>query len=255
MTVWIFGASAAHLLDNEPDQWSRHLANSLNTDVRSLAFTGSSLDYMYYKFNEIRQDIKENDVIVISVIGFERQWLFKEYPHKSMLFSPPSEDKLVLEAIELYIRYLQSKEITEVYLINFLYNLNYISKNKNLKTILLVPYADVNEFFIYKKELFPHLHIAKGLLLEVSCNEIEKDILKRKQYISFDNDTRLNHFIKSNHLILSKKLYDYVVNDIPVNLTEGFMENVLTNEAQKDPQFIKNELFDNAVQIIYNTVS
>ena len=37
--------------------------NLLNTDIKSLALTGTSLDYMYQKFMDVRNDIAENDVI------------------------------------------------------------------------------------------------------------------------------------------------------------------------------------------------
>lgn len=255
MTVWVFGASGSHVIDNEPDQWPRHLANLLNTNVNSLALTGTSLDYMYQKFMEVRNDIAENDVILISVIGFEREWLFKDYPHKSMLFAPPNDDRRYKEAIEYYIRYLQSKELQELKLINFLYNLDYLSKQKNLKTILIIPYVDIGEFLNYKKDLFPHLHIAKGLLIEVSCNEIEKNILRRQQYINFDDDRRLNHLTRSNHIILSQKIHNWITQEIPVDLTEGFVENHYTDDAKKNTEFIKYELFNNAVDAIYTTVT
>lgn len=247
MTLWIFGASASTLMDNVPDQWMQKAASLLNTDVKSLAIFGASLEFNYQKFNKIRNRIKENDVIVFYIPGFERRWFFKDRPGDTVLLDM-ANNKEEQNAIDLYITYLENTSIYEVYFLNFLCNVEYLTKKLNLNTIILNPYIDLEEFINLKKGFFPSIHVAKGLMVYVTCDEYQAGLLRKlgntRGVEILDNDLRLNHMSRSNHLILADKIYNYVKNKTPIDVTTGFKENIYTEEAIKDPEFVKYELFD-----------
>lgn len=248
MTLWVFGASGAQMMKGVDDQWMQKAAHLLDTDVRSLALNGSSLEYAYYKFNQIRNDIKTNDIIIFSVIGFERRWLFRDRPSRSVLVDPLTYNKDEEKAVISYRRYLDFKEIHEVYFLNFLSNLNYITNKLNLRTILLNPYLDIEEFLLAKKNFISSIYVAQGLMIDVICNEIKSNFLTGNNTADFfDNDPRLNHLTRSNHLILANKIVDYIKYGVDINLNQDFVENIFVKENINDPEFIKNELFDNVV--------
>ena len=167
MTVWVFGASGSAMMENTPDQWMQKLAQLLNTDVKSLAIHGASLDFNYQKFNQIRYNIKNKDVIILYMPGFERRWFFKDRPSDTvMLELKANADET--HAIEQYIRYLDNPEVHELYLINFLCNVDHLTKKLNLTTILLNPFVDLENFIETKKDMFPHIHVAKGQMVYIT---------------------------------------------------------------------------------------
>lgn len=246
MTVWVFGASGSAMIENLPDQWMQKTATLLDTDVKSLAIFGASLEFNYQKFNQIRNKIKENDVIVLYIPGFERRWLFKDRPSDTVILeinASPEENK----AIEQYIRYLDHPEIHEIYLINFLCNVNNLTKKLNLSTILLNPFIDLENFIASKTNLFPSIHVAEGQMVYVTCDEYRAGLLRQtgttRGIPILENDLRLNHMCRSNHLILADKIYNYVKNKAPIDLL-GFKENIYTNDAVKDKDFVEYELFN-----------
>lgn len=246
MTIWVFGASGSAMMENTPDQWMQKLATLLHTDVKSLAIFGASLDFNYQKFNQIRYNIKNKDIVILYMPGFERRWFFKDRPSDTVMLelkATPEENN----AIEQYIRYLDNPEVHELYLLNFLCNVDHLTKKLNLTTILLNPFVDLENFIDTKKDLFPHIHIAKGQMVYITCDEYKSGLLKKtgntRGIPIMENDLRLNHMCRSNHLILADKLYNYVKNQIPVTI-DGFKENIYTEDAVTDPGFIEYELFD-----------
>lgn len=248
MTVWVFGASGSAMMYDLPDQWMQKTASLLNTDVKSLAIFGASLEFTYQKFNQIRNQIKENDVVILYIPGFERRWLFKDRPGDTVILEI-NTTKQEQEAIEYYIRYLENLEVHKTYLLNFLCNVNHLTKKLNLTTILLNPFIDLEEFINSKKELYPNIHVADGLMVFVTCDEYKSGLLKKmgttRGIPILENDARLNHITRSNHLILADKIYNYVTNKIPINIKEGFIENIYTEENIKDKDFVEYELFNN----------
>lgn len=246
MTVWIFGASGSAMMENTPDQWMQKLAQLLHTDVKSLAILGASLDFNYQKFQQIRHLIKTNDVIVLYMPGFERRWFFKDRPSDTVMLEINTTDDEE-KAIENYIRYLDNPEHHELYLLNFLCNVNHITKKLMLKSIMLNPFVDLENFIEKNKSLFPNIHIAKGQMVYVTCDEYKSGLLKRlgstRGIDILENDLRLNHMCRTNHIILANKIFNYVTNNDPV-IIEGFEQDIYTEQSVTNDDFIKYELFD-----------
>lgn len=141
MTTWIFG--------------DEHVDPVTVSDMDSLALPGTALEFMYYRFNIARKKIKANDTVVVALTNFDRRWFFKHAPEVAITDESPTGDKKENKAISMFRKYLDHKEIHQVYLIDFLYNLHALTEEFNLNTIVVPVYEDTKEFLSNKQEEFP----------------------------------------------------------------------------------------------------
>lgn len=206
MTVWIFGDTFVQA-NNNPEQWMYKLAHELKYDVNSLAMNGTALEFTYQRFNIARKKIKEYDTVVVGLTNFDRRWFFKQYPQAAESDTSPTNNKKENKAIEMFRQYLDHKEIHQTYLIDFLYNLQAITEDLKLDTIVLPSFDDIDQFLSDKKDLFPLIHIAKGNLSSLS---------------GFDVEILLNHINATKQDILFKKILKCIRDKEPINLNEGF---------------------------------
>ena len=206
MTIWIFGDTYVQA-NNISAQWMYKLAHELKCDVNSLAMNGTALEFTYQRFNIARQKIKEYDTVVVALTNLDRRWFFKQYPQAAETNRSPTNNKKETKAIDLFRKYLDHKEIYQVYLIDFLYNLQAITEDLKLHTIVLPCFEDVETFLLDKKGLFPSIDIAEGNLSSIA---------------GYDVEVILNHMNADRHQILSQKLLSYIRDGYHVNLKEGF---------------------------------
>ena len=73
MTLWVFGDSFAKYNDHQ-NIWMNQVANKTRQELICLGDDGTSPDYTYYKFNEIRHQILDNDIIIIALTDINRRW-------------------------------------------------------------------------------------------------------------------------------------------------------------------------------------
>ncbi len=242
--IWVFGDSFAHDY-GKTDQWMHQVSRALNTTFQSLGVAGSSLEFTYQRFNLARKKIKENDIVIIALTATNRRWFFKNYPGIAATDTSPTGNKKEIKAIELYREHLDNnREIQEVYLTDFLYNVSALTEELNLKVILLPVLYDTEDFLKAKGNQFPLLEVAKGKFVDVIVDEVHPNVLRQNEEWIKECDPRLNHLSKSNHNILANKIVDSIKNNVPVDLTTGFIKHIVTLEKLEDPVFVKDELFD-----------
>jgi len=249
MTMWVFGDSYLRYYRYYPESWLKIISTELNIEVRSFAKAFSTVNYCYYKFNQIRDQIKENDVIILGTSLDPSSLLPAGHTHRQW-DSLNNEEQLALEYRRTFLK--QVDDLREVYLINFLYNIQNFSKKYNIHTIILFNLYDFNSFTQqYKLNHFPNLHIPTGVLHGVSENEWTLETFSNKgtDWISV-NDLRANHLIKTNHAILANKIIDNVKNKTPLDLTTEFKKHFLDEELINNSEFIKNELFEDFIKNI-----
>jgi len=245
MTLWVFGDSFAQMKDNTPEQWMQKAATDLGTTPWSMGLNGSSLEFTYHRFNIARKKIEGNDVVVLVLTGLDRRWFFKDFPGHNSNTSPRG-DKKETKAIELYREHLDfNPDVHKVYLIDFLFNVHALTEKLNLHTIIIANFLDVYDFLLDKRNRFPLFNFANGILLDVSMYEYTYEFFdKDNQGKTYgDNDRRLNHLLKTNHLILAKKIVENVKNKTTIDLTTEFEKHLMSEDAVNDPTFSKNELF------------
>lgn len=253
MTVWVFGSSyAAHY--NILGQWMQQVSHNLDTDLQVYAAKGSSIEYSYYNFNNVRSNIKENDTVIVALTTNSKRWFFKDYPEHHASPMPDADYKNpkviydttglpeVDEACALYEDCLSNIDVFNTYLTNFLYNLQYLTKQKNLNSIILISYWDTEYFLQNIINDLPLLHFPKGKLLDISIDEYSKEYILQHDFSYADK--KINHLTKSNHTVLANKITDFVNNKKSIDLTQGFVKHLITSKSIKDTDFIKEELFN-----------
>lgn len=249
MTIWAFGDSYANHYKQYPDTWLNILANKLNTKIKGYGKPFSTANYCIRKFNQVRDQIKEEDVIILSFSALNP----KEYGSYSFgdlhlnIETFSHNKRMAHDYHQEYLTYLE--ETKETYIINFLYNLNYLSKKLNTHTILLVTYDDLDDIVRPMKEELPYLHLPEGTLHKVSRYEWTEEIITTKDLRWIvSHDVRVNHLLKTNHTVLAKKLLDNIVHKTQINLTTDFKEHVFDEYSVNDLTFIEEELFPSYVR-------
>lgn len=253
MSLWVFGDSYAQQYSNLQEQWMQLVANDLNTELKCFGLVGSSAEFTYDSFNKVRNNIKDNDVVILVLTTHSRRWFFKDYPNHTAQPAPgtsykepvsiydPTGFEEVDEALKLYEDCLNNQLVSETYLQNFLYNLDNLTKKLNLHTIVIPNFYDTVHFLEDKKNLYTNLTFAQGMTVDVSLNEFTKDYLI--EYTTSVPDVRVNHFIKSNHKILANKILNNIKYKKDIDLSTEFIKHTFSKDKITNKEFVEDQLF------------
>lgn len=206
-------------------QWHRLVAKELNMNLVNCGLSGSGLDYMYTAFYKIRPQIREGDIIVISMTDLARTWLFENarnsVPRMLEDFPEPGLTKQQIEAGKMFYIHLQHEKGRVALLKCFLWSLDYLT---NVRSLLL-PVTDYTGWILEKLHLsneFSNIHSARGNLHEISSGEYNtKDI----PWL----DPRPNHLMPKNHMVLYQKILKWYHDGSSVDLRLGFHRGIITN--------------------------
>ena len=240
MTIWVFGDSFSKHFDYLPDTWVERTRTAVRQDINSFSKAMTTLEYSFYKFNEQRHNIQKNDIVFMSITTLPRRWFWKEKPFRGLDLNETDQ-----EASNYYEKYLLNHdEIQKTYLIDFLYNLHYLTKKLNLHTILLFNFYDFDRTLENLVKEFPLFHIANGRVGIASDYEYKPEIVRSINAEWFMKwDKRINHFIRSNHLIISDKFIENIKHKTPIDFFSGLITGVLDDQVLTDTQFTDYELF------------
>ena len=230
MTIWIFGDS---FVDNKSfevrtdiinphDSWCKIVGDHFNQPVHNFGKCGSSPDYTYYMFRNARDMIQPNDTVIVAVTSIYRRWLFPEKPHQGVIFNfdifESEYPKEVSTAINYYLRYLNENgdRLYSTYLLDFLYNLEYLTKELNLHTIVLPCLSEEELFLKENKSKFTKFHLAQGNLYSITLGQYKKPTYD-KIVRSHVYDGLTSHFMKSNHPILADKIIRNIAKEVVID--------------------------------------
>ena len=170
-----------------------------------------------------------------------RFWFFEKYPE----ISEPKAVELGeiigeerAKAAEYYFRYIQRDGLSINHQLSRLGLLSHLTTLYKWKSpiVLLSFQEDVPE-----QELFPNLTFSKGSLIhDASDKELETN--DNKTFFVNKFDVRYNHLCLSNHKILSDKLYNLIANNQELDLTSGFIKNILKKDFASNLDFCSAEL-------------
>ncbi len=233
-TLWVFGNSFS---DQGPGKntWMKQVADNLQYTAQYHSLGGTSLDYVYKTFNDCRSQIRPNDVLILTMTDTNRRWLYKDEPENAIWTATGSEE------VDLYLECLDQLQIHELYLQNFLYNINNFAKN-NIHTILLPCFRGISDFLNSVARNYEHLHIANRSIIEVSKEEWEPGEFYASGIMRNTLDCRANHLTTSNHNIMRDKLLNNIHNKEPIVLS-GFRTNFVNTKRLYDPEFITHETY------------
>lgn len=242
MTMWVFGDSFSRHFKYQPDTWVERTSKILGQEVRAFSRPVVPLEHIFYKFNEKRNEINHNDIVIYTLTNLDRRWFWRDQLFK--VYYEWSEDET--KAINYYQRFLSNfNDSHKIYLVNFLHNLNAMTKKLNLHTIVMANFSDYDRLMAGISEDFPLFHFSKGPLSIAADLEWKKEIFRNASVEWFmRQDKRLNHFTKSNHTLISDKVVDNIKNKIPIDFTQGLKIDFLDDDMLEDPEFRKNELFN-----------
>ena len=241
MTMWVFGDSFSRHFKYHPDTWVERTANALDQEVKSFSRPVIPLEHIFFKFNEERNNIKANDIVIYTLTNIDRRWFFRDKIFKVFY----EYDKDEQQALNYYQRFLSNfEDMHKVYLANFLYNLHDLTKKLNLHTLVIANFNHYDRFLEDISKDLPAFHFPLGTLGIASNNEWKPEIFRNADVEWFmKQDRRLNHFTRSNHIIISDKVIDNIKNKKFIDFTQGMKTGFLDDDMLEDPEFREYELF------------
>ncbi len=238
MTVWVFGDSFAYLHPHG-DTWPRQVANKLNQELKCYAEGGTSLEYTYEQFNTVRHNINAHDTVILALTELNRRWFLRDRVTENIwMIMRNREDPKLSKALEYYLHYLDNSTVHETYLTNFLYNVEYVTTQRSLNTVIL-PCFETTSAYMSKLNL--NLTVAKGQLVTVSMAEFDSKF-DHTSYTAI-SDVRPNHLTRSNHNVLANKIVDSIKTKAPIMLNEGFVKYNMNIGNMQNDQFKLYELY------------
>lgn len=222
--LWVFGDSFAEVSNNF-ESWQLRIANNLKLDLMNVSINGCSADWLMFKWNELHQQISENDRIIIVVPFPDRVCFWPERPSVSgiaSLSSSPEKLKGISEqsklAIKMYFAHLHDTAFSQVRINSWLQWVELfahttlvhkpvVMHSTNLSTNLKMQYCEV----------------ANGNILDASINEFSDNSTWIK--ISSSGawlDPRTGHLSTQNHKVLADKILNYWCDFTPIDLTLGW---------------------------------
>lgn len=253
--IWLFGDSYAGdvVQDLDIPLYYNVLKKHYLAELHNHGRPGSSLQYMYDKFNYIRCNFEKNDIVIICLTEVFRQYFFENRPQISMAqeWALSLCDEPERNAIHSFFKILHNGNNDFVNLLNFMYNLEDISTRLDLRTIVLTMcnsshlYGD-EKSLIFSDITYSSVTMATGFLNSISRSETSdskiSDLLYRRTMYP---DPRPNHLCISNHKILAQKIIDNIDDGCPIDLTTGFLTDLLTVDSLNDENFRNTELRPN----------
>lgn len=263
--VWVLGNSFSNQSRND-NTWMKQVADRLEYTPHYLAVGGTSLDYTYKTFNDIRPQVLDNDVLILTLTDLNRRWMFKDNPEDAIWTKINVDDKQAMtsrrwvtkgetwelvdreydsiNAVNEYLTYLDNPALQDVYLLNFLHNLQYFVKKHQVHIILLSCFEGIHDALTMYKTQFPLLHIGDKSLISISKEEFEPGEFERSGIMRNIFDLRLNHITRTNHDVMSNKLVDNIKNNEPITLRNGFIKGFLNCEVIQGLEFSNSEGFN-----------
>jgi hypothetical protein len=244
MTLYVFGDSFASI-ETDPTTsikikeqlvakaWSSFLSKKLGVELKNFGISGSSLEYTYYKFYQVRADLKEDDVVVIVLTDSLRKWIIQDRPGTSSLMTFETHSnihpKLKKYAQWYFVNVLRA-EIEETHLHNFLYAVHVTTAHLKVKPLFICAFDKKSRGeWTVDADTVDRIHVnnfAIGSLWEISSHEIEHDSNEIAVHTNVKKEFRLNHLSDRQHPILADKILNYINDGTTVDLTVGFVKNI-----------------------------
>ena len=246
MTIYLFGDSFSSNESYDLDWlWYNRVAHELSDNLSHHGIRGSSCQYLYQQFHDVHQEIQPQDLLIVCLPAFNRQWFFLDKPGASSLTTARRHGISAEQygAVQQYYRHLYQDRVTEMSVLNFLYRLDSMVAATGCRALIIGCFKNDSLWLANNKPIWKFLHVAVGSLQEVSDGELGLDIdHPKRERLWFILDPRANHLCRINHKILSDKIMHWLLSSEQVNLNQGFETGLITMESLSNPQFLRTEL-------------
>lgn len=237
------------------ESWPAMLAEKLNLESKNFGRDGVGFDHIVTQFtyNAIEGDISSDDIIVIGTSSWDRKWMVREHPGASHLINlsydsfrnairndchpkdRPAVHNQMKIAAEYYV-HSWNKSLVYVEQISLLNHVRALSDQLNL-TVLILPTFEYyvrnptfHKFVNYNVNYEVTGWLNLSSLNEFTGSNFDEKYENRHKFFherwATGFDIRPNHLSIENHHILTNKLYDTITNKVPLNLEEGFVEDI-----------------------------
>ena len=222
-----------------PNTWPCTLSQRLGYNLSNISCAGASQDWLLNQLDLIKEQITPNDQLILTLTNANRFWFFEDFPDVAEskaieLGEIIGKDRA--KAVEYYFNYIQRESLSinqQRSRLGLIAHLTNLYKWKP-PIILLGFREDISE-----QKLFPNLIFSKGTLTYDVSN---KELGNNDHFFFKGIDVRYNHMCLSNHAILADKLYNLIVNNISIDLTSGFVKNILKIDYANNLEFANKEL-------------
>lgn len=224
-TLWIYGDSFAED-HNSSQQWLHQLKQLSNIEQLQVhALAGSANDWISMQILNTSDQWQEDDVVIVIPTQANRQWWFEDHPHMSNINSMwghawarelEADNKHRVDAVGYYMNFLQRDDIDTLRCRQMTAWVESVANAKGV-TLRMLPAFDLG-FSIRGCE---------GNLTDV-CNSEFFDRRVMERHYQQGVDSRVNHLSPVNHEWLANALYTSLVNNIGVDLTQGYQSGFLT---------------------------
>lgn len=243
MTIWTFGDSfSKHFKPSKyfnylEDSWVERTSKLLEQNIKSFSKPLLTLEHTYHMFNDVRDQFTKDDVIIITLTNTDRKWFWKKQPLKILYLDEPE-----IEALEHFNDCFYDR--TEIYLTNFLYNVNSLIKEIGVHVIVISSFSDAEDILKPIKHNYELINFADVSLSDVSVAEFSSDFFDENSSEWLRNkDFRVNHICRDNHVILSDKIIDNIKYKTSIELTTGFKNKFIDKTLLVDPTFVNDQMF------------
>lgn len=250
-TIWIFGDSYTQdlserevgerdhitqqdVIDNPcfawiRESWTWQLASKLNMQCKHFGMSSTSIEYSAQKYIENFSKFEEGDVVIFAVTQIGRKYLIQSRPSWSTHWQINAKMKdhgYTQNDIDFYSRALVDLYNSNETLLSLLLHSSAALKNRNVKLVFVPCFYDAETRFQNHRDQFPgSINETIGNLFD-NVTKLESVASIRETVNHSGADLRKNHMHKVNHEILVDKLIEYIVNNIPLDLINGFVKDI-----------------------------
>jgi len=241
------------------DTWQKLVAERLSAErgetvhLVNSSLVGSSQDWCWGILQEWfwNEAIGPDDYLIVALTHPSRFWFLDRLPELSNsnvidLDRHVSKDEA--SAIELFIKHIQRPQLDQILILNRLSYLAYIAGQQNLRRPLLIKCFEQD---VYVADTFEELNWAKGTLFDdIQSHEFDTTRNHTDDVNDFWRglDGRFNHMCLTNHKILAERVAKSLLENSQLDLSDGFVKNLIPHAWEVDFEFQKTELDYELVQ-------
>lgn len=243
MVLWLFGDSFVHGAGLN-ESYAQQILDSIPRleRIEDHGWCSTALGYTYEKWESNRDKFAEDDVAIIVLTSPSRKYFFPDMPgwsYPSVIDNIPnysaSEDQR--HAFNLYYAHLRRPDEERIGLVNFIHAVH----DTKIKSLIIPGFPESEKILHGVSGRITGSILATGNLHTIARSEVVAGL----DYPNLkEQDRRNNHICRSNLVILAQKIITAINQGNPIDLTTGFLSNIVTRERLDNPEWRMQELTD-----------
>lgn len=221
--------------------WTIQLSKKLKSDLFCWGCPGSSQDWLMTALHNSKNEITSEDYLVLVFTHPTRFWFFDDQPDICNPFIDEFDHIVGYEraqAVINYYKYIQRDSLDLLHQEARLGCIANMSRVRGWRNPVIINAFETD----YLQNDFTNLTIAKGSLTQGPSQKELEDYTTIMNIFTEIRDPRYNHLCLDNHDVLADKLYETLVNNVELDLTQGFFEGIIKKDFLNDQEFCESQL-------------